>query len=240
MSYKHHRPVFLVLLQQEERKKATIFSSKSIHQFRGQEPNRPDGFYQTEICTKLADNRGRNRHPTPAIKRTKRGGFFHSQTGVRAYFSLSLSPRNADRMVDAVVFKGVQQFGKGAAGADDAEARECRVPHDEHAPELEAGPTLHVMLAAEDEDHVDADVVETVLPVLDHPYSCVLVNELLLEVENVRVVGHRQVQVSHGAAGVALALGDEFARSDVSDTGCTDTDLMDGLTAAQLTGRRLD
>lgn len=108
-----------------------------------------------------------------------------------------------------MVFEGVQQLGQGAAGADDAEARERRVPHDEHAPELEARPTLHVVLAAENEDHVDADVVKSILPVFDHPHARVLVHELLLEVEHVRVVGHRghrQVQVRHrGAAGGARA-----------------------------------
>lgn len=47
---------------------------------------------------------------------------------------------------------------------------------------------LHKMLPAEDHRHVDATVVEHVGPVFDHPDACVLVDELIFKVENVRVV----------------------------------------------------
>lgn len=50
-------------------------------------------------------------------------------------------------------------------------------------------PVLHVVLAAKDDRHVDAAVVEHVRPVLHHPDARVLVDELILEVENVRIVG---------------------------------------------------
>lgn len=66
------------------------------------------------------------------------------------------------------------------------------------------GSALHVMLAAEYEQHVHADVVESDRPVFGHPFPRVLVYELILEVEYVRIVGRGervQVVAVHGDRG---------------------------------------
>lgn len=67
-------------------------------------------------------------------------------------------------------------------------------------------PVLHVVLAAKDDRHVDAAVVEHVRPVLHHPDARVLVDELILEVENVRIVGryfhiHLEAALQTGRSG---------------------------------------
>lgn len=58
------------------------------------------------------------------------------------------------------------------------------------------------MLTPEYDQHVDAAVVEHPCPVLEHPFACALVDEVVLEVKDVRVVGcHADVHVDHCAAG---------------------------------------
>lgn len=49
-------------------------------------------------------------------------------------------------------------------------------------------PVQHEALSAEDDQHVDAAVVEHVGPVPDHPFSGVLVDEVVLKIKNVRVI----------------------------------------------------
>ena len=65
---------------------------------------------------------------------------------------------------------------------------------------------MHVVLAAKDDRHIDAAVVEHVRPVLHHPDARVLVDELILEVENVRIVGryfhiHLEAALQAGRSG---------------------------------------
>lgn len=60
------------------------------------------------------------------------------------------------------------------------------------------GSVLHVKLAAKDDQHVGATVVEHPGPVVDHPCPRVLMDELTLKVEHVRVVG-RHFDVHIGA-----------------------------------------
>lgn len=50
------------------------------------------------------------------------------------------------------------------------------------------GPTLHVELSAKDDQHIGAAIVEHPCPVVDHPGPGVLMDELVLEVEHIRVV----------------------------------------------------
>lgn len=45
-------------------------------------------------------------------------------------------------------------------------------------------PIGHKLLAAEDDEHVGAGVVEDPRPVLEHPVPAVLVNELILKVKD--------------------------------------------------------
>lgn len=107
---------------------------------------------------------------------------------------------DTDGVVDAVVPQDVEQLRGGAGGAANAEQRERRVPHGENAAEVVAGATLHVPLAAENDQHVDARVVEAIRPVFGHPHARILVHELLFEVEHVRVVGggpHLEVSTVH-------------------------------------------
>lgn len=46
----------------------------------------------------------------------------------------------------------------------------------------------HKLLSAEDDQHIDAGQIEDPRPVLEHPVARVLVNEVILEVEDERVV----------------------------------------------------
>ena len=96
---------------------------------------------------------------------------------------------HADGVVQAVVAKHMEQLRGSAGGSTQAEEGQGSVPHGKHPAKLEPRPTLHVVLAAEDEHHVDPHVVETRSPVLGHPHSRVLVHELLFEVEHIGVVG---------------------------------------------------
>lgn len=108
----------------------------------------------------------------------------------------------AHGVVQSVVGQGVQELRHSPASAHDAERGQGGVPDREDAPELEPGPVLHQVLAAEDQDHVDADVVEAERPVLDHPFAGLLVDEVRLEVEDVRVVWQRDLSVVlHGSGG---------------------------------------
>lgn len=50
------------------------------------------------------------------------------------------------------------------------------------------GPVLHVILPAENERHVNADIVKGHCPVLSHPFPIVVMNKITLEIENVRVI----------------------------------------------------
>lgn len=63
------------------------------------------------------------------------------------------------------------------------------IPEYEKTAELKSGSVLHEVLAAENDEHVNAAVVEDPRPVLDHPAPGLLVDEVILEVEHVRVVG---------------------------------------------------
>lgn len=51
------------------------------------------------------------------------------------------------------------------------------------------GPIGHKLLAAEDDEHVDAGQVEDPCPVFEHPVPGILMDELILKVEHKRVVG---------------------------------------------------
>lgn len=93
------------------------------------------------------------------------------------------------RVVEAVVGEGVEELRDRAAGADDAERGQQRVPEAEDSAEFEPRPVLHEVLPAEDEHHVDADVVEAQRPVVLHPGAGLLVDEVRLEVEHIGIVG---------------------------------------------------
>jgi len=59
-------------------------------------------------------------------------------------------------------------------------------------------PILHKVLTTEYYKHVDAAVVEHPCPVLQHPFASALVYEVVLEIEDVRVVGRNaNVHVDH-------------------------------------------
>lgn len=59
-------------------------------------------------------------------------------------------------------------------------------------------PILHKVLTTEYDQHVDAAVVEHPCPVLQHPFARALVYEIVLEIEDVRVVGRNaNIHVDH-------------------------------------------
>lgn len=112
---------------------------------------------------------------------------------------------HAHAVVEAVVGERVQELRPGPAGPHDAEDRQGGVPEGEHPAQLEPRPVLHQVLPPEDEHHVRAHVVEALGPVLGHPHAALLVDEAGLEVEDVRVVGERDLRVLlHGEAGAGL------------------------------------
>lgn len=48
--------------------------------------------------------------------------------------------------------------------------------------------TLHEILAAKDDQHVDAAIVKDISPIPDHPFACVLVNKVVFKVKDISVV----------------------------------------------------
>lgn len=65
---------------------------------------------------------------------------------------------------------------------------------------------LHEVLTTEYDQHIDAAVVEHPCPVLQHPFACALVYEIVLEIKDIRVVWrYTDVHVDHF---VAVAGGD--------------------------------
>lgn len=64
---------------------------------------------------------------------------------------------------------------------------------------------LHEVLTTEYDQHIDAAVVEHPCPVLQHPFACALVYEIVLEIKDIRVVWrYTDVHVDHFVAVVGL------------------------------------
>lgn len=106
-------------------------------------------------------------------------------------------PRYTDTIVESIILHHVDQFWRGSGESDNGECCEDCVPQCKYASQLELRSVRHVMLPAENQDHVNATVVEAVCPVVRHPYFRVQVSKGLLEVEDVRVVGHSYIHVIH-------------------------------------------
>lgn len=70
------------------------------------------------------------------------------------------------------------------------------------------GSALHIELSAKDDQHIGATIVEHPRPVVDHPGPRVLMDELILEVEHVRVIW-RYFDI-HFRGGLALESGALF------------------------------
>lgn len=59
------------------------------------------------------------------------------------------------------------------------------------------------MLTPKYDEHINAAVVEDPCPVLQHPFACALVYEIVLEIKDIRIVGrYADVHVDHCAAGM--------------------------------------
>lgn len=131
----------------------------------------------------------------------------------------------------------MQELGHRATGPDDAERGQGGVPQAEDASQFEPGPLLHEVLAAEDEHHVDADVVEAEGPVFSHPGAGLLVDEVRLEVEHIGVVGQRHLRVFLHFANCSLSLRwHRFAagfRGDMSPDGIFAMGISDDRTPAR-------
>lgn len=115
---------------------------------------------------------------------------------------MNVLPGNADGMIEAEIPSDVDQLGDGATGSDNAEGGQHDVPADERSSEFVARPIGHQLLASENDQHVNADIVETARPVPVEPNLGVRVLEFVLELEDVRIIRHRH-QVVHFAVGCA-------------------------------------
>lgn len=100
-------------------------------------------------------------------------------------------PGYTDGMVNAKMASDVDQFGNGAASSDDAERGQHQVPADERSSKFVTRSVGHQLLAGEDDQHVNADVVETSRPVAIKPNFRIRVLELVFKFEDVRIIGHR-------------------------------------------------
>lgn len=49
--------------------------------------------------------------------------------------------------------------------------------------------TLHELLAAKNYSHINSGIIKDISPIFHHPYASILMNEVILKIENVRVVG---------------------------------------------------
>ena len=100
------------------------------------------------------------------------------------------------------------QLGHRAHGSDDAEHCQEEVPQGQRVAQLESLPRRHVALPAEDQDHVDADVVERRVPVLLHPFLAFHGGKVLFKLEKVRVIRNRH---GHHIEGSHLGVGESPA-----------------------------
>lgn len=76
----------------------------------------------------------------------------------------------------------------GGRGAPELNARRITRPGSDGDYGSSPRPIGHKLLAAEDDQHVDAGEVEDPCPVLQHPVAGILVNELILKVEHERII----------------------------------------------------
>ena len=93
-------------------------------------------------------------------------------------------------MVEAVVAKDVEKFRQCAASADDAEGSQHDVPAYERTTKLVTRSIGHKLLPGEYDEHVDADIVEAGCPVAVEPHFGINVLKVILEFEDVRIIGH--------------------------------------------------
>lgn len=104
-------------------------------------------------------------------------------------------------MINAEISGDVNQFWNGTARANDAKRGQHQVPADERSPKFVTWPVGHQLLAGENDQHVNTDIVETSSPVSVEPNLGVRVFKFVLEFENVRIIGHRH-QMVHVVAGL--------------------------------------
>lgn len=57
---------------------------------------------------------------------------------------------------------------------------------------------LHEMLTTEYDQHIDAAIVEHPCPVLQHPFACALMYEIVLKIKDIRIIWrYTDVHVDH-------------------------------------------
>lgn len=71
---------------------------------------------------------------------------------------------------------------------------------------------LHEMLTTEYDQHIDATIIEYPCPVLQHPFACALVYEIVFEIKDIRIIWrYTDVHVDHfDAVSFVLALLEEL------------------------------
>ena len=99
-------------------------------------------------------------------------------------------------MIEAVVAEDMEKFGQRTTSADNTEGGQHDVPADKRSPKLVTRSIGHQLLAGENDQHVDADIVEAGRPVAVEPQFGIRVLKVIFELEDVRVVGHRH-QIHH-------------------------------------------
>lgn len=117
-------------------------------------------------------------------------------------------------MVEAELTSDVNQFRNGPARTDDAERGQHDIPANERSSQFVARSVGHQLLAGEDDQHVNADIVETSGPVAVEPNLGVRVLELVFEFEDVRIVGHHHMIHAFGC-GCSGCRCDRFCRRGV-------------------------
>jgi len=85
----------------------------------------------------------------------------------------------------------VHELWHCASCSDNAKSGQQEVPEDEWPAKFVARSISHKLLAGEDDQHIYADIVKADGPVRSKPHLGVRVLELIFELEDVGVVGHR-------------------------------------------------
>jgi len=106
------------------------------------------------------------------------------------HFVLDDEAGHADRVIQSVIGDDVQDFRYGTTGSDDTESGQHQIPGDERSAQFVTRSVGHPLLTGEDDQHVNADVVEADGPVRHKPHLGVRVLKLIFKLEDVRVVGH--------------------------------------------------
>lgn len=109
--------------------------------------------------------------------------------------AIAYTPRNAHRVINAVVRQHMDELGQRSGGSDDAEGGQHRIPQHQHLTQIEPWPILHIVLYGEHNQYVQPAIIEASRPIVVHPLASLLRREFLLEGEHIRVARNNRGEV---------------------------------------------